>query len=135
MAILLMALTALVVINERLNELLINPILEGLVAKAVKPAFDWSKVIRYTSFLSGVLLGYLFVVPLLQFVAETAGETAVPLTPMIVAFLALLVGGGSQLLHEIWAVLVGVKELASAKAEEAEYDIEIVGGASGLPES
>ena len=38
MAILLMALTTLVVVNERLNELLINPILEGLVSVSAQGA-------------------------------------------------------------------------------------------------
>lgn len=137
MAILLMALTTLVVVNERLNELLINPIIEYLGSKA-DDNFDWSNIIRYTSFISGIVLGYLFVTPLVEFVAEMGEGTAEPLTPMMTAFFALLVGGGSQLLHEIWAVLVGVKELASAKAERAEvelevgYDIEIVDGVDGL---
>lgn len=116
MAILLMALTTLVLVNERLNELLINPIIEYLTGK-LPDGFDWSKIIRYTSFVSGIAIGYFFAQELVNFVSEMSEVDPVQLTSTMTAFFAVLIGGGSQLLHEVWAVLVGVKEFTKAKAE------------------
>ena len=110
MSILIIALGILVLVNERLNELLINPIIDLLNDK-LPGQFDWKKLVIYTSFISGFILAWVFISPLTDFVAETSGEESVVISQTITAFLALLVAGGSQLLHEVWGALSGIKSI------------------------
>ena len=83
----------LAVINERVNELLVKPLL-------AMAGHDMSRFLPYVALLTGVVLSAGFGLDLFAPLAAAFGLE--PAQIVTVGLTAVLVGGGSNLLHDIW---------------------------------
>lgn len=82
----------LALINERIIELLLKPVLEKI---------DRMIFVPYVAMLTGLVISVVFQVDLITPLAEAVGLQ--PLTPWAGYIVTgLLVGGGSNFLHDLW---------------------------------
>lgn len=115
MATLFLVFSLLVVLNEGLNERLVNPIVDWL-GTTVTSTFDLSKIVTYTTLVTGIILAYAFTPSLVDFVVTQLELPAVEIDTMTTVLFGLVIGLGSQFFHDFWGSIVAVKETFKARS-------------------
>lgn len=90
----------LALVNERVNEFVIRPLVEGILRAAGRSVELVSKIMPYVAAVTGGFISWGFGLDLFAPLATAVGlEPAVWVTKLLTA---LVVAGGSNLLHDIW---------------------------------
>ena len=108
MATLFLVFSLLVVLNEGLNERLVNPVVDWL-GKTITSSFEPSKIVTYTTLLTGVVLAYVFTSPLIDFVVTQLGLPSVEINAPITIMFGLVIGLGAQFYHDFWGSIVAIR--------------------------
>lgn len=90
----------LCLVNERVNEFVIRPVVEAILKAAGKPVKAAAGVMPYVSAVTGFAISFGFGLDLFAPLAEAVGLH--PATWVTQALTAVVVAGGSNLLHDLW---------------------------------
>lgn len=97
----------LAMVNERVVEFVVRPFVEALLRRAGQPKEEAAKVMPYVAAGMGGLISWGFGLDLFAPLAAAVGlEPATWVTRLLTA---LVVAGGSNLLHDLWPSGQGVK--------------------------
>lgn len=96
----------LILINERITEFIYKPLIRDLTKLAGRPALA-KKILPYFSAISAAVIVVGFNVDILRAWAAAMGFDPMPPAWVTMALTALIVSGGSNLLHDIWARITG----------------------------
>ena len=90
----------LCLVNERVNQFVIRPAVEAIVKAAGKTAKTAANLMPYIAALTGGLISFGFGLDLFAPLAEAVGLAPAAWVTQLLT--ALVVAGGSNLLHDLW---------------------------------
>lgn len=94
----------LALVNERVNQFVIRPALEGVLRALRKPVALASDLMPYITAMTALLVSVGFGIDLFRPLAVAVGLS--PERWVTVVFSAFVVSGGSNMIHDVWELLL-----------------------------